>query len=577
MRATSTAAAKIADKLRAAGAERTKICWPSNSYADNPVAFAVDVLGMRRLWSEQRRVLMEFAKPRSWIAVSTGQKWGKTEAYIVAALHFISTRPKAQWFHFAPKIDHAKIVLWPRLAPIAKAAYKPCIRCKAAHDAWVSLPSVNPYDETPRPAPCHQCSVLFNPEHVHDVDPSTGIQTADGRVLIAYTANKLGALGGLSGVHLAFGTDESSDVDDKVIEAIQGNSMGGAKGFFIGNPLYSIGWFANALKRDKRLYTFVLESSVRMTPNCRGRIVWSDGVITENHTDEQPIPGLAEPIAIERRLEAWRGANAIIAARIDGKMPEVVPGQLAPIAIVGAAEERWTAGLEGEGVLQVGVDVAKGTGRDYLAIAPARGRRILEIIRAKPGSHAIGAQMVIDHVRKHRRKNDPVPRVVYDAGGKEGRDFGLELRRWEGEIEIYGIHGTHPPRQPRLYLSLRDEIAHSFAAWLKTGAVPPDGELEAELELLTAKQVEFSWKGKKWMVAKVPTNEEIEKILKRHPDGRNACELSVWQVDTGDKDAPADAAPKDEPKKKTKIMLDPYESAGPEDAGDGFIDPYGGV
>jgi len=560
---TPVAAKRIADALRKADDARSRFAWPSRAYAGDPVRFGQEVLGIRRYWSAQREWLREFAKPGAWMAVSTGQKTGKTEAYITAVMwHF--AQPNAEWYLFAPKIDHTNEVLWPRFVracvgrrsaqgePLTPGAYRPCPTCSRRHDDWVALAS-DPEDETPRPWPCGACSPLVDTAWLHASDAEKGLRAPDGRRVIAYTANKKGALGGLSGPNIAFGTDESSDVDDDVREAIQGNALGGAKFFGIGNPLYHHGWFARAFKDQKKLYTFTAQVSSRLTPNCHGRIEWSDGVVTDNKTIDPPIKALANPVGIERGLLAWRGAAAIIAARIDGRHPEVAEGQLVPLAVLTAAEARWSGGLVGEGVLQIGVDPARGTGRDYLAVAAARGRRIAAVESTKPGSHAVGARFVVDLARAHRIAKEPArPRIVYDASGKEGADFGREIRAFSDEFDIYPVYATFPPRQRRLYDKLRDELAHYFAEWLRSGAIPPDPELEAEIDALTAKRVTISFGGVSWEVARVPSNDEMERILKRHPDKRNACELAVWPIEPTEAPPPppppaATAAPRQAP------------------------------
>lgn len=539
-----TAARRAGDVLRRRDEARCRVVWPTSEYEQEPVCFGREVLGVRRYWSEQREWLAQFAKRRAWMAVSTGQKTGKTEAYITAILHHFASRRAALFYLFAPKIEHTNVVLWPRFVKIAVAAYRPCASCKPRHDTWLAG-----LDDALRPPPCRACSPLIDPEWINETDASKGLRAPDGRRVMAYTANKLGALGGLSGEHIAFGTDESSDVDDPVYEAVVGNAMGGARFFGIGNPLYPYGWFARAFKDQKAIYSFTAMVSARMTPNCTG--------------EEPPIPGLADLEGIQKAEEAWKGAAAIIAARIDGRFPEVREGQLIPLAVTTGAERRWLEGLNGDGPLQLGVDVAKGTARDKLTIAPARGRRIEEVQAHKPGNHATGAALVADAARSRRRPREIV-RIVYDASGKEGRDFGREMRRYAGEFELYPIYATHPPRQRKLFDKIRDEIADHYASWLRTGAIPPDAELEAENEALTSKQVRITFGGVSWDVARVITNDEVERILHRHPDKRNACELAVWPVEVSDMNA------------EGPLAEEPRDGAQQDGAFPSFIDPYGG-
>ncbi len=531
------AARRIGDALRRAGEERCRFRWPSREYAGDPARFGRDVLGKRRYWSAQREWFREFMRPRAFLAISTGQKTGKTEAYETVVAHHFGTETHADFILFAPKLDHTSVVFWPRFVSTILGAFRPCRACWPAHERWLALVDADPYDLTPRPERCSACSPLVESRLVdpkdpskgrvspwmHPTDPTVGLVAPDGRRVIAYAAQKKGALGGLSGRALAFGTDESSDVSDDVREAIQGNAMGGAKFFGIGNPLYPTGWFARAFKDQRDLYTFTAMVSSRTTPNCTG--------------EEPPIPGLADLDGIRAGEVAWKGSPSNVAARIDGKFPEIIEGQLSPLGVVRAAEVRFQEGLAGEGPLQIGVDV--GRTRDFLAIAPRRGRRIFEVQTHIPRDHATGAALVLDVARKYRRLHECKPRVAYDASGKEGQDFGREIRRYADELELYPIVATHPPRNRIRYDKLRDEIAFTFADWLLTGALPPIAELETEIDATIASVVEVSYggSGRKWEVMRVVSNDELREQIGRSPDQRDACQLAVWPVTAEDLEA----------------------------------------
>jgi hypothetical protein len=596
---TVTAAAPIAARrlgaaLRAAGRDRARIAFPSPLFAGRIVAFARDVLGIRSLASHQIEILDEYqTNENASVLVCTGQKKGKTECMIIGAAHSFATEREVKVWLYAPKVDHTNAVFWDpgRFPKYIVNAFLPCQACWPAHEAWCALVEVDPLDETPRPERCLNCSPLIPSElkdprrpelgrisaWLNPTDAEAGLHAPDGRSVKAYTGRKEGSKGGFSG-KLRLLADECSDITDQDRETMAGNLQGGGKIMGFGNLLHVHGWFAQAFRPNSKegsRWSKIVQRSSRLSPNCRDRIEWSDGAITENGrwirfpggaTDrplgyidnphgpnERPIRGMAMPAQIEKNLSAWKGTN-YITARIDAVPPGIVAGQLATMQLVAAAGQRWAA-TRAEGRLQLGVDVARS--RDALAIAVRRGRKIIELHAEVLGQddHAMGARLVADFAAKHRAPHERKPLVVFDKSGREGQDFARELAKYAGQIDMVGIVATHKPRDWKRYDRLRDELAFNFAAWLREGAVPPDGELEAELDVTTAQEVEVSYggSGMKWRVSRVIDNDEVRKILGRSPDKRNACELATWNVDPGEAtaveadredEAPLLAAPK---------------------------------
>ena len=106
---------------------------------------------------------------------------------------------------------------------------------------------------------------------------------------------------------------------------------------------------------------------------------------------------------------------------------------------------------------------------------------------------------------------------------------------------------TYKPRNVMLYLHKRDEMAYYFAQWLKTGAIPTNRSLEAQIEATTAKSVDFVWKGNKRQLQQVIPNDELRKptSLGCSPDERNACECAVLDIDGSEalQQAPANDPP----------------------------------
>jgi len=565
----------FADEYDAEVVNAERVQWPSPQWRGRILELARDVVGLRVLDANQIDALLEYQNnPDAAILYCTGQKCGKTETMVVTDVYDLATERDVQIWLYAPKIDHTKAVHWPRFSKYILAAYHPCSECMPAHRAWCALVDVDPLDETLRPERCHKCSPLIESrlkdqkkphlgrvsEWLNDTDPEAGLRTPYGQSIRAYTGRKEGSKGGFSAPHgkLRLKADECSDISKIDRETWAGNAVGGAKLFACGNLLHVTGWFADAYRpntKEAPRWSKRIQCSSRLSPNCQGRIEWSDGAVTENgrwvlfpggtnkrplgyvdaphNSNTRPIPGMATPKKIEENLKAWKGTN-LIAARIDAVAPPIVEGQLAGSELVGMAERRWPAN-DPDGVLQFGVDVARM--RDKLIIAPRRGNSIRELIGEKLGDddYSRAVDMLLEARAKYIRPHERNPRLVYDASGKEGQRFGQELRARKADelFDVYPIYSTFRPKNCKLYDKKRDELACHFAEWLKFGSIPTDSELEAEIEATTAKRVEVSYgsAGNRWEVQRVITNDDLRPILGRSPDKRNACELAVWDVD----------------------------------------------
>lgn len=566
------AARKLGDALRRAGEDRSRVTFPSSLFKGRILDFARDVLGIRSLASHQVDILEEYQRNESAsILVCTGQKLGKTECMIVAAAYDFATEREVQVWIYAPKVDHTNAVFWPRFAPAMLAAYLPCKACRPAHEAWCALVDIDPLDEAPRPERCPRCSPLI-PSELRDLkrpekgrvsewlnpaDAEAGLRAPDKRSVRAYTGRKEGSKGGFSG-KLRLLADECSDISDLDRETWAGNLVGGGKLMGFGNLLHAHGWFARAMTHgttERARWSIIVQKSSRLSPNCRGRITWSDGVVTENYSDERPIRGMATPEGVEKNLKAWKGTT-LIEARIDATAPKVIDGQLAPADRVAEAEARWSPNATG--LLQIGVDVARA--RDKLAICDRRGTTMLELFAEAlhEDDHRRGVELVIEHGKRHRKPHECKPRLVYDASGLEGAAFTKELKaqRAEEHFDIYPVQMSHPPRNRKLYDKRRDEMAHQFAEKLRTIAILADPELEGEIAATTGERVQVSYgsSGQKWEVLRVIDNDALRKLIGRSPDKRNACELAFLDVDGTEaaEESPADQSEERAPEQQAQ-------------------------
>jgi len=513
-----------------------------------------DVLGIRAITSYQLETMdAYYGAERVEIAECTGQKLGKTEKLIALALCDFATEPALNGFVFGPKLEWIDEAFWPRFALTALNAFFPCAACTASHIAWLGLVNTNPLDETPRPLRCENCSPLVlselrdpkRPERgrvsewLDDHSSSNGLRAPDGRIIRGYASRKLGGKGGLSG-RVRFYGDESSDIDDETREAIAGNMVGGGKFYSVGNMLRRSGWFYRAFRDEKTRYTRTFQRSSRLSPNCVGRIEWSDGVITENKCNDLPVRGLATREGIEANLKAWKGTY-LVAARVDGEAPNLIEGQLVPASTVIAAEHRWTPEDDEQGVLQIGVDVARM--RDPLAIAARRGKKIFHLHEEVLGEsdHARGVELVTGTLLTLRRDHERPSLLVVDVSGPEGQGFRKALALWivanpdlATKFTVHGVQMGAPPHKRTQYKQRRDEIIFAFGQWLKTGSVPPDGTLEAEIDATVSRRVKARVNGVEFEVHEVISNDDMRRVLGRSPNKRDACMLAALDLDGGE-------------------------------------------
>lgn len=557
-----SAASKLVSVARRADRDGARVVWPALNWRGRHREFVRDVLGIRAITSYQLETMdAYYGADRTEIAECTGQKMGKTEKLIALALIDFATEPRQNGFVFGPKLEWIDEAFWPRFALAAVNAFLPCAACMETHAAWIGLVKKNPFDETPRPERCGNCSPLIpselrDPKHpergrvsewLDDRASSGGLRAPDGRIIRGYASRKLGGKGGLSG-SVRFYADESSDIDDETREAIAGNMVGGGKSYFVGNMLRRSGWFYRAFRDEKSRYAKTFQRSSRLSPNCRGRIVWSDGVITENTSNDLPVRGLATPEGIEANLRAWKGTH-LIAARVDGEAPNIVEGQIIAASTVLAAEHRWTPNDDEQGVLQVGVDVARM--RDPIAIAARRGKKIFHIHEEVLGEsdHARGVELTTSLLLSLRRPMERPSILVVDASGPEGQAFKKALQLWivsnpepASKFTTHFVQMGAPPHKKTLYKQRRDEVIFAFGYWLKTGSIPPDAGLEAEIDSTVSRRVKTRVNGIELEVHEVISNDDVRRSLGRSPNKRDACMLAALDLD-GSEQAPAQAAP----------------------------------
>lgn len=504
------------ERLHIVAAAETRVQWPALQYANDPIKFCREQLDFIP-WEHptpnvsQADAIRAACKPDARVSHVSCHKAGKSRELAAIALFKWSTRRRIRVFMLAPKIEHIeKIALWPELKQLYLNSGR-CVECrKIEHRDCNHARGV--WECEPQP-PCAYCSPIGPPELWND-DPTCGLISPDGRREIkAWTATSIDALGGISGPELQFILDEAGGIKGKVIEAMHGNSAGGASWLMAGNPLHNEGAQYDAHHSQKSEWT-TIETSAEHSPNVRA--------------GEKVTPGLATREWMEQMARLWGKDSPLYQIRVLGQYPKYAKGQIIRVDEIAAGEERWSK-TEFRGRLQIGVDV--GFTGDDATIAPRRGYKINTIDVVNDTTPDDLAFKVATIARDLRLPHEQKPIVAYDAEGKAGVDFGEAIRRFEDELEIYAIRSGGPAKDQRSYGDKRTELAFGVRGFLRRGgAIPTDDKLAGEMT---------------WMITRprskdderpvLPSNDEFRKAKGRSPNHFDAVKFACAWIEDGDK------------------------------------------
>lgn len=450
-------------------------------FFDDPVGFATRVLKVR-LWRQQKRILVAIARKKK-VAVTSGQKTGKSTAFVIAALWWACTRPRGRVFLTAPTNGTVKRVLWKELRRI--------VYLQDEHGAYLSGPD----------------ALGAEPALL----PSTGMQWPDGREILGGASDTPEATQGFSGPEILIIIDEGTGVEDPIFEAIDGNCAGGGHIAAASNPTKQAGFFFDAF-HSKREYWEGISISSEETPNVTG--------------EEEPIPGLADTEFIRTRKAEYGEDSAFYLIRVKGKFAGTASNAIVGLAAVDASRLRAADRTEEPTeALELGVDVAR-FGDDESTIAPRRGL-VLYPIEALAGFDTVAvAGKVMEVVRARRRDGEVVVVKIDTSGGYGGGVADLLRSEHEYDVIVVEVNASEAADDPEQYTNRRAQLHFGVAQWLKDGGeLPDDRKLEAEL---LAPTYSFDARGRR----KVESKDEIKKRLKRSPDRADAAALAIHCGDT---------------------------------------------
>ena len=479
---------RLRDQRRAA--RRRRSAKPDKAlarYAGDPCGFFRDVLGFDP-WDAQIEIA-EAVRDHDLVAVRSGHKIGKSSIAAGLVLWWACTRDNARAVATAPTGRQVRSVLWREV----RALYR---RAKRRGYTLGEIFKV----------------------------PERGFVREGGDYeseVFGFSTDDPDQFSGISGAHILYVVDEASGVEEAIFEAIHGNRAGGAKVLLLGNPTRPVGSFAQAFKSPDWIRIHV--SSARAA----------------NHNDARqrrglpPIKGLATTRWISERARVWGVDSAVYQIRVEGEFATQGTDAVIPVGFVAAAQRRASE-VVADGVLQVGVDVAR-FGDDDSVIAPRRGRRILPLtaIHGQRTNEIAGAAIA---AAKSLRTADEAGRgvkvrIAVDVIGVGGgvadtiRESISTSRGTLAFLELIEVDVAEAADDNEEFYQLRDELWFSLRTWLEEGGALPADDIALETELV-APTYKFDSRGRR----KVSSKDDLRELLDRSPDRADAVVLAVAPV-----------------------------------------------
>lgn len=502
--ATLTIALAWSQALRTQLAARHGETWPSDRYFSDPVGFSRDILGID-LWSRQREIA-EAVRDHDRVAVSSGNKLGKTQLAAVIAVWWFCTRPQARVRLTAAIAAQIRDGVYREIRQlIARSGV--CLDCRR-HE-----------DETgqPSPVPCPHSTPIDDVRV--GLLPETGVVARDGREIIGRAASSPEAARGLSSPNVLVIYDESSGIPDEIFEGQATAIAGGGKMFAISNPTKNAGWFFEIFHGKAKASWCSFQVSTRENPNyIEGRSV---------------VPGLATKEWVDEMIERHGADSREVLITIEGRFPLSEEGRIFSLATVAEASRRWLDEVQPTGPLVIGLDPAgdSGTG-DESVFAPRRGLRVAALHRYRGLSADDHLAVLLELIAQYQTTDREPVTVAVDIAGDVG---------WRVHTAILGYlsHATRDSRRrkftyvdvrpsdratrnPQGFVTIRDELAECLRLAVADGlAIPPDVQLHDEILAL-------EWREQSDKRVKLVPKSELRRTLGRSPDSYDALALSTW-------------------------------------------------
>lgn len=493
----------------------TGIRWPNDRYADDPVGFAREILGVEP-WEKQIEIL-EAARDYERVTVRSGHKIGKSHTAAILSFWFYCTRLDARVVMTSTTARQVDEILWREIRKM-RAQAGTCLECKRA------AAKMTPAERSRLARPCPHSALVDG--KIGD-QARTGLRAEDLRQIVGFTARDAESVAGISGANILYICDEASGIPDAIFAAIEGNRAGGGRIVLISNPTRTEGEFfhshtdkAQRIDSNGKTIGFykAIQVSSEDTPNAK--------------SGKRLIPGLATREYIEEKRAEWGEESALYKVRIKGEFVLNEEGKIISLHAVTVAERAWEE-TEADGRLYIGLDPAgPGDGGDETAFAVRRGLKVTRLEARRGLTEDAIVRELLRILRDERKVREIPPVVVVDREGKIGADLYFRLRAISSGIrddmkrfEVVGVRASdRASREPQIYDRTRDELWANLARWMRDGgAIPEDAKLAREL---TAPEWKSTLAGK----LKATPKDELKRVLDRSPDRADAVALSVWEV-----------------------------------------------
>jgi phage terminase large subunit len=296
---------------------------------------------------------------------------------------------------------------------------------------------------------------------VHKQEPETWWASARTWSQSASPEKQADTLAGLHADYILFVLDETGAMPDAVMVAAEAALSSGIECRVVqaGNPTQCEGPLWRACNKDRHHWTVIN--------------------VTGDPDDPKRSPRIDKAWA-RSQIESYGRDNPWVMANVFGKFPPSSPLSFIPMALVEAAAHR-EASSNITDALVLGVDVAR-FGDDEQIIVPRKGRdaRTLEWGMFRNLDTMQLAARVIE-----RRNETRADAVFVDGGGVGG---GVIDRMRQLRFDVHDVQfGAKADRSPMpgveavRYANKVAEMWGSMKDWLKTGAIPNDPALHAQL------------------------------------------------------------------------------------------------
>jgi hypothetical protein len=420
------------------------------------------------------------------VAFRAGQKVSKTLALACLILWWVCTRRRAKVIFCAPSGIQAQDGLYAELVRL-HAGGKTLEERKRDGGALIELGGV----------------ALKSCED--------GIRWDDGRAVFGFSAadtKKTEKYLGHSGPEMMFVADEASGIDEKILEALDGNRAGGGRMILAGNPTRNVGFFFDAFHRKSDFWRG-LHISSEESPNVTGK-----GPI---------IPGLARRDYIEQREKEWGRNSWQFQVKILGNFAKLDERAFISLVTVLAAQKRWMPQPSAQDLAQplhVGVDPAR-QGKDKTSIAFRRGTWADKIETREKLDNVQIAGLVLAEIERRARPGEHV-RVKVDQTNNTGvADILTRAQPTRGiVIEVIEVMSQNASSDPG-FKDQRAQVWGVMKAWLETAAIHADPGLQAQL---LAVQSDYDER----LRVRLESKRDLVDRIGRSPDDADALALSVF-------------------------------------------------